>query len=151
MYIQSYLYIPKIYHIVGSDSKYSGKWQRRRVPFGFTDQNVAVYQDTNSQLCTLPPEILNDLYESSQQSGRKHKCTPLKGSTPKRKRLLSPGTPSRSSSISGSYDTVVVKFKKWRRRLVEIAREYTWRYYRARGTIWSDYTGHSRQTQLLFL
>ena len=76
-----------------------------------------------SQLCRkLPPEILNDLYESSQQSGRKHKCTPLKGSTPKRKRLLSPGTPS---SISGSYDTVVVKFKKWRRRLVEIAREYT--------------------------
>jgi hypothetical protein len=43
MYIQSYLYNPKIYHIVGSDSKYSGKW----VPFGFTDQNVAVYQDTN--------------------------------------------------------------------------------------------------------
>ena len=42
----------------------------------------------------LPPEILNDLYESSQQSGRKHKCTPLKGSTSKRKRLLSPGTPS---------------------------------------------------------
>ena len=79
-----------------------------------------------SQLCRkLPPEILNDLYESSQQSGRKHKCTPLKGSTPKRKRLLSPRTPSRSSSISGSYDTVVVKFKKWRRRLVEIAREYT--------------------------
>ena len=65
------------------------------------------------QLCRkLPPEILNDLYESSQQSGRKHKCTPLKGSTPKRKILLSPGTPS---SISGSYDTVVVKFKKWRR------------------------------------
>jgi hypothetical protein len=61
-----------------------------------------------SQLCRkLPPEILNDLYESSQQSGRKHKCTPLKGSTPKRKRLLSPGTPS---SISGSYDTVVAKF-----------------------------------------
>jgi hypothetical protein len=58
---------------------------------------VAVYQDTNffSQLCRkLPPEILNDLYESSQQSGRKHKCTPLKGSIPKRKRLLSPGTPS---------------------------------------------------------
>jgi hypothetical protein len=25
MYIQSYLYNPKIYHIVGSDSKYSGK------------------------------------------------------------------------------------------------------------------------------
>ena len=76
-----------------------------------------------SQLCRkLLPEILNDLYESSQQSGRKHKCTPLKGSTPKRKRLLSPGTPS---SISGSYDTVVVKLKKWRRRLVEIAREYT--------------------------
>jgi hypothetical protein len=50
------------------------------------------------------PEFLNDLYESSQQSGRK----PLKGSTPKRKRLLSPGTPS---SILGSYDTVVVKFK----------------------------------------
>jgi hypothetical protein len=72
-----------------------------------------------SQLCRkLPPEILNDLYESSQQSGRKHKCTPLKGSTPKRKRLLSPGTPS---SISGSYDTVVAKFKKWRRRLVEIS------------------------------
>ena len=61
-----------------------------------------------SQLCRkLPPEILNDLYESSQQSGRKHKCTPLKGSTPKRKRLLSLGTPS---SISGSYDTVVAKF-----------------------------------------
>ena len=37
-----------------------------------------------SQLCRkLPPEILNDLYESSQQSERKHKCTPLKGSTPK--------------------------------------------------------------------
>jgi len=46
MYIQNYLYNPKIYHIVGSDSKYSGKRQRRRVPFGFTDQNVAVYQDT---------------------------------------------------------------------------------------------------------
>jgi hypothetical protein len=46
MYIQSYLYNPKIYHIVGSDNKYSGKWQRR-VPFGFTDQNAAVYQDTN--------------------------------------------------------------------------------------------------------
>ena len=76
-----------------------------------------------SQLCRkLPPEILNDLYESSQQSGRKHECTPLKGSTSKRRRLLSPGT---SSSISWSYDTVVVKFKKWRRRLVEIAREYT--------------------------
>ena len=75
------------------------------------------------QLCRkLPPEILNDLYESSQQSGRTHKCTPLKGSTPKRKKLLSPGTPS---SISESYDTVVVKFKKWRRRLIEIAREYT--------------------------
>ena len=56
-----------------------------------------------SQLCRkLPPEFLNDLYESSQQSGRK----PLKGSTPKRKRLLSPGTPS---SISWSYDTVIVK------------------------------------------
>jgi hypothetical protein len=61
-----------------------------------------------SQLCRkLPPDILKDLYESSQQSGRKHKCTPLKGSTPKRKRLLSPGTPS---SISGSYDTVEAKF-----------------------------------------
>ena len=48
-----------------------------------------------SQLCRkLPPEILNDLYESSQQSGRKHKCTPLKGSTLKRKRLLLPVTPS---------------------------------------------------------
>ena len=48
-----------------------------------------------SQLCRKrPPEILNDLYESSQQSGRKHKCTPLKVSTTKRKRLLSPGTPS---------------------------------------------------------
>ena len=59
-----------------------------------------------SQLCRkLPPEFLNYLYESSQQSGRK----PLKGSTPKRKRLLSPGTPS---SISGSYDTVIVKLKK---------------------------------------
>jgi len=45
MYIQSYLYNPKIYNIVGSDSKYSGTWQRR-VRFGFTDQNVAVYQDT---------------------------------------------------------------------------------------------------------
>ena len=76
-----------------------------------------------SQLCRkLPPEILNDLYESSQQNGRKHKCTPLKGTTPKRKILLSPGTPS---SISGSYDTVVAKLKKLRRRLVEIAREYT--------------------------
>ena len=59
-----------------------------------------------SQLCRkLPPEFVNDLYESSQQSGRK----PLKGSTPKRKRLLSPGTPS---SISGSYDTVIIKLKK---------------------------------------
>ena len=62
-----------------------------------------------SQLCKKrPPEILNDLYEYSQQSGRTHKCTPLKGSTLKRKRRLSPGTPS---SISGPYDTVVVKLK----------------------------------------
>jgi hypothetical protein len=53
------------------------------------------FQVTKAPLCRkLPPEILNDLDESSQQSGRKHKCTPLKGSTPKRKRLLSPGTPS---------------------------------------------------------
>jgi hypothetical protein len=154
MYIQSYLYNPKLYHIVGSDSKYSGKWQRRKVPFGFTDQNVVRSLPRHnffSQLCRkLPPEILKDLYESWQQSGRKHKCTPLKagadkswfftwntpkifappsarriffkcappnlkswirpwkGSTTKRKRHLSPGTPS---SISGSYDTVVIKFK----------------------------------------
>ena len=99
MYIRV-IYIILKYTILfycSSNSKFSGKWQRRRVPFGFTEQNVAVYQDTNffSQLCRkLPPEILNDLYESSQQSGRKHKCTPLKGSIPKRKRLLSPGTPS---------------------------------------------------------
>ena len=77
-----------------------------------------------SQLCRkLPPEILNDLYESSQQSGRKHKCTPLKGSTTKRKRLLSPGTPSSTglssprqcpfSPLSTSYsnsDLETVKF-----------------------------------------
>jgi hypothetical protein len=57
----------------------------------------------------LPPEILNDLYESSQQSGRKHDCTPLKGSTSKRRRLLSPGT---SSSISWSYDTDISRTRK---------------------------------------
>ena len=53
-----------------------------------------------SQLCRkLPPEFVNDLYESSQQSGRKHKCTPLKESTPKRKILLSPGTPKSTGLI----------------------------------------------------
>ena len=31
----------------------------------------------------------------------------------------------RESIISGSYGTVVVQLKNWRRKLVEIAREYT--------------------------
>jgi hypothetical protein len=67
-------------------------------------------------------ETNNDLHTKNQQKTKDRTTrTPLKtGGELKCSDCL-----QQNRIISGSYGTVVVKFKKWRRKLVEIAREYT--------------------------